>query len=108
LKPLHDSLLSILQKIESDGTFNQYAPIYRLIEQGHKEFHSYDLSAATDRLPIDLQVQVLSHLFDDQETAELWKTLLIDRDYSLSTKEFPQHNDNYRYAVGQPMGALSS
>lgn len=108
LKPLHSALFSLLGKIESDGTFHQYKPIKVLIEKGFKEFYSFDLSAATDRLPIDLQVQVLGCLFDNKEIGTLWKSLLVDRDYSLSTEEFPDANGEYRYAVGQPMGALSS
>jgi len=67
LKPLHDLLNSILKKIEQDGTFNQTAPLSKLT--GNYRV-SYDLSAATDRLPIDLQVQILS--------------LLIGQDLALS------------------------
>jgi hypothetical protein len=40
------------------------------MDKGIKEFYSYDLSAATDRLPIDLQVDVLEQLFNDRSTAE--------------------------------------
>jgi len=70
--------------------------------------YSYDLSAATDRLPIELQVDLLSLLFGNRETAEAWKGLLVDRDYKLDSLEFPQANGVYKYSVGQPMGALSS
>jgi len=39
--------------------------------------------------------------------ADVWARLLVDRDYVLpKTKYAPQ--TNVRYAVGQPMGALSS
>jgi hypothetical protein len=81
-----------------------------LFDKGLKEMFSFDLSAATDRLPIDLQVQVLSFLYGDEETALLWKSLLVDRDYHLASNDpaFTQYNGAYRYAVGQPMGALSS
>lgn len=108
LAPLHSSLFSILRNIEQDGTFNQLAPVRKLMDKGLKEMYSYDLSAATDRLPIDLQVDILSLLYNNRETAEAWKALLIDRDYHLSNAEFPEANGVYRYAVGQPMGALSS
>jgi hypothetical protein len=38
----------------------------------------------------------------------LWKSLLVDRDYILSDPSFEGGSDSFRYAVGQPMGALSS
>nr|QHJ68502.1 RNA-dependent RNA polymerase [Botrytis cinerea mitovirus 6] len=101
LSPLHNALLDILKQIPQDGTFDQYKPVKRLIDKGCKDLFSFDLSAATDRLPIDIQVDVLSYLFDNRETAEAWRDLLIDRDYHLK-------DEKIRYSVGQPMGALSS
>jgi hypothetical protein len=70
LFPLHKALFSILRKIEQDGTFDQLLPVRKLMDKGLKEMYSFDLSAATDRLPIDLQVDLLSLLYDDRETAE--------------------------------------
>lgn len=61
-----------------DGTFDQLGPLKALTSRGLKELYSFDLSAATDRLPIDLQVQVLSELITP-DFAENWKSLLIDR-----------------------------
>lgn len=66
----------------------------------------YDLSAATDRLPIDLQVAVLRPLIG-AKAAGLWKRLLVDRDYILPGNE-QEGPMVLRYSVGQPMGALSS
>lgn len=71
LKPLHDALFDLLRRIETDGTFNQEAPLDRLVGLSRQAlldgrpgftFHCFDLSAATDRLPIDLQVDILSIL----------------------------------------------
>lgn len=58
------------------------------------------MSAATDRLPIETQVQVLSQ-FLPREVAEAWAKVLVGRDWWFA-------GETYRYAVGQPMGALSS
>jgi hypothetical protein len=66
-----------------------------------KKSFGYDLSAATDRLPIDIQVSVLKGFFGPL-LAEKWKDLLVGREYILDN----QHK--LSYAVGQPMGALSS
>jgi hypothetical protein len=64
----------------------------------HTSLESLDLSDATDRLPIDVQVQVLNCLgFPGQMWADL-----LNRDW-LTPK-----GGLIRYAVGQPMGAYSS
>jgi hypothetical protein len=64
LKPLHLSLFNILKKIPMDGTHDQEAPLKRLISNAPSGtmFHSYDLSAATDRLPLLVQSQILNIL----------------------------------------------
>lgn len=61
LAPLHKYLFSILRKIPMDGTFNQLAPIHRLLKRERKGLYSLDLSAATDRLPVRLQARLLDH-----------------------------------------------
>lgn len=122
LLPLHKSLFALLKKIPNDGTFNQGAPLRDLLSRigPDRECFSFDLSAATDRLPVDLQVQILSMLTGSSELAGHWKSLLVGRDYVLSRRllssnkisnpvGFPEEGDlSLRYAVGQPMGALSS
>lgn len=46
-----------------DGTFNQLRPIHRLLKMSKvKGLYSLDLSAATDRLPVSLQGELLNHL----------------------------------------------
>jgi len=58
---------------------------------------SLDLTAATDRLPVDVQAQILNIL---GYPGTLWK-LVLDREWN--TTDGP-----IRYSVGQPMGAYSS
>jgi hypothetical protein len=69
-KPLHLSIFSLLRRIEMDGTFDQLSPCKRLVDFYKlgliDEFYSYDLSAATDRLPIQIQTDILSVLFGSQ------------------------------------------
>lgn len=100
LRPLHDALFSLLRKIKQDGTFDQLMPLKVLMDKGLTEFYSYDLTSATDRLPIDLQVQILGYLVSPT-FANDWKQLLCGRDWWFKDQPL-------RYAVGQPMGALSS
>jgi hypothetical protein len=111
MKPLHDLLFATLAHIPQDGTFNQERPLKlllsKLTQEGCQEVASLDLSAATDRLPVALQVVVLRFLIGDS-LATLWRKLLVDRDYYLMGNGTDRKSENLRYAVGQPMGALSS
>jgi hypothetical protein len=68
------------------------------------------LSAATDRLPISIQVEILIPLIGE-ERALAWRDLLVGRDYHYVEPSLQKTSDNaqqIRYATGQPMGALSS
>jgi hypothetical protein len=53
LSPLHEALFALLRKIPNDGTFDQEASIKRSQAKAIKAkcAYSFDLSAATDRLP---------------------------------------------------------
>nr|UPW42242.1 MAG: putative RNA dependent RNA polymerase [Xinjiang mito-like virus 75] len=110
LSNLHDGLLKILFLIPQDGTYDQHKPVRALLDKGIKTLYSFDLSAATDRLPIDLQGRIISLLFENNDAGRLWIDLLINRDYVLDSKDplFKDSNGTYRYSVGQPMGCLSS
>nr|WAY16589.1 putative RNA-dependent RNA polymerase [Rhizoctonia solani mitovirus 112] len=105
LYPLHEFIMEQLRGIPQDGTFNQTKPLGALV--GSKELYSYDLTAATDRLPITLQVRILSVLFGGR-FAEAWSTLLVNRSYGFRQMGYDKWHGTYKYAVGQPMGAYSS
>jgi hypothetical protein len=62
LYPIHKYIFKLLRRIPMDGTFNQLRPLGR-IPWGQVPLFSLDLSAATDRLPIDLQVPILDYIF---------------------------------------------
>lgn len=108
LRPIHQHTFDILKQIPNDGCFDQGKPLKRLMSKGLKDLWSFDLSAATDRFPIDFQVQVLSLMYN-QDIANDWKNLLVNRPY-INTKirsDNPYDKLVY-YSVGQPMGAYSS
>ena len=113
MKPLHDWIFSRLRVIVTDGTFNQIGPVRALLdaceELNIRSLYSYDLSAATDRLPVDLQVDLLSEIMGNK-LALLWKGLLVSRPYRLPkiAKSYNLGFNEVKYEVGQPMGALSS
>jgi hypothetical protein len=57
-----------LKRIPNDGTFDQVASIKRASEKSlvSKCSFGYDLTAATDRLPLSLQISLLSSLFSNE------------------------------------------
>jgi len=105
---LHNYLMDVLNNIPNDGSKDHGAAFVRATQKAVKFncCYGYDLSAATDRLPISLQAKIIGSLFSD-EFAIAWSNLLVGRPYYLFNKDdndfFPFH-----YAVGQPMGAKSS
>jgi hypothetical protein len=106
LEPLHSAILSFLKDLETDGTFDQLKPIYRLA--GSKEsWSSLDLSAATDRLPLDFQRDVISS-FTNEYTGNLWSNLMKFDLWTSSYSRYCDRMTRLSYSVGQPMGAYSS
>jgi len=123
MQPVHKLLTSILKSLPNDGTSNQTLSYERArkksIEAGCS--YGYDLSAATDRLPISIQVSILAGLFeaigvkpvDSLRLASLWRDILTSRQFyvpqppkgTVVPEGTPSH---VSYEVGQPMGALSS
>jgi len=104
LTPLHDTIFHFLERIEMDGTFNQDAVaerVRRFTAIPDNSIFSYDLTAATDRLPISLQERVLTVLLGPS-LAKNWVRILTNRDY------FTADGKPLRYGAGQPMGAKSS
>jgi len=154
MRPLHDAIFSILRVIPQDGTFNQPKPaeilkdyLVRRLSEGRPVWvYSIDLSAATDRLPISVQIPLISKVYSifgfgfwqdtSRRLGELWAEILVGREFLLRWRDPPKRvkaprrifpsglkvirgNDyipkkgelrevRVHYAVGQPMGALSS
>jgi len=103
-KPLHDVISDILKRIPEDGTFDQNKPVKLMLSKiknpRYQTVVSSDLSAATDRLPVALQRDILLVL---GLPGNIWEHIL-NRPYLVS-RPFPQL---VTYSVGQPMGVLSS
>jgi len=110
MKPLHEALFEILSLIPQDGTTDQLAPVRRLIDTKPKgPYYSYDLTAATDRLPLIVQMTILSK-FMTSHGANLWASMLVGRHYDYVYKPIKGKTQigTVAYGAGQPMGALSS
>jgi hypothetical protein len=122
MKPIHDMIFSILRYLPTDGTFDQTRPVERLrwLSTFNRWYYSIDLSAATDRLPILLQIPLMRELLrwgglpEPEKAAQEWADLLVKREYSVvipRERGFDIPDDlpaSVTYSVGQPMGALSS
>jgi len=114
LAPLHQALFSLLRLIPNDGTFDQDESIrrsqFKAVEAGCA--YSFDLTAATDRLPASLSAQLIECIFNRDGMGESWLNLMTDRNFCFNSKVAEKlkldPNQVYRYAVGQPMGGLSS
>lgn len=143
LKPLHSEIFNTLRSVPNDGTHEQNLTLRKFVEDWKqrkiKRIYSFDLTAATDRMPLEAQKIVLSQ-FVSFGTVELWGKLLVDRWYALPSTnwskvdgrllteqkitlekalaspnimvDYTPKGEPYikaiKYAVGQPMGALSS
>lgn len=72
MKPLHKALFDILRKLPNDGTFDQDASVTRSSVKAAAagKAYSFDLSAATDRLPVSLTASIIEGLFKIPGLAE--------------------------------------
>jgi len=103
LAPLHNILFSVLRKLPTDGTFDQLGRVKSfaqyLVRAEIKQVYSFDLTAATDRLPLSLQQVLLNCFFSDDRVPILWANLLVDRWYKL-----PRLNGDYRATICSKLG----
>jgi hypothetical protein len=126
LKPLHDAIFRLLQVIPADGTFDQAKPLDRLLERQRKlrqgrmtsavkkttSLFSFDLSSATDRLPVIFQRWLLEPVITIAGASH-WVTFLVGRSYFAPNRpdvglRTTMGGISVKYGAGQPMGALSS
>jgi hypothetical protein len=66
LFPLHRLLQGVLHPIKEDATFDQIgrmeSKLTEIAAKGGRKAFSFDLSSATDRLPVNLQIMILTPL----------------------------------------------
>lgn len=105
LRPLHILLNKMLRRIPNDCTFNQGNFLSLELNKTSNSYHSIDLTAATDRMPIALQKRVIG-IFIGSELADAWERILIDHPFYLKRPD--KVETTIKYVVGQPMGAYSS
>nr|UUW21438.1 MAG: RNA-dependent RNA polymerase [Guiyang mito-like virus 1] len=103
LKPIHEWAYRSLSKIRQDGTYshNNIAKLAKRLNGAGLRAWWFDLSAATDRFPALLQRDLLKQILGEP-IAQAWYTLISRREF------VHKGHSGIVYAVGQPMGALSS
>lgn len=100
LKPFHDSVMKFLGTLPEDFT-NQNKDFVTHLRKGSGPYHSFDLTARTDRFPLDFQVRVVSAMIG-KEKRMAWKHILVN--YPFRTPK----GDEIFFRRGQPLGAYSS
>lgn len=86
LRPIHNGVFDMLRQIPFDATFDQRGSVSRfndaLCYLNIKNVYSFDLTAATDRLPLIIQTLLISYFIGEKE-ALAWNNFLADRWFSL-------------------------
>jgi hypothetical protein len=100
LKPIHKVLEGILRRIPEDCTFDQSAWYTKLPLKC--TYYSFDLTNATDRLPVKQQKDIIELIFG-HKVANAWEDILVNYcfPHKVTSREV-------KYSTGQPMGAYSS
>jgi len=101
LKPIHQYLMNkVLARMPCDGSFG-----HDVLGNKVKNFTKrqglfcFDLTAATDRFPLSIQIAALKPLLGDR--VHEWSQLMTNRTFAFRGKPI-------NYTVGQPMGLLTS
>jgi hypothetical protein len=105
MTPLHDTLFDLLKSIPEDATFDQDAAsdvIREWTSNPAAELNSFDLTAATDRLPLSLQGRILNNMLGMDAIGHHWVNIFANRTY------YDVDNLPVKYSVGGPMGSKSN
>jgi len=99
LSCLHDAFMKGLDRLKGDVTYRQ-DEIPKLIKGLGNRLYSSDMTAFTDRFPIELETEVVKAAYGC-EISELWKQVISER-------TFYHPKGDVKYQCGNPMGLLSS
>lgn len=110
LKPFHNSLFKVLRRISQDCTFDQGSFRSKMDDYRDRNlikgsYHSIDLTAATDRFPIEFICAVLCGYYP-KDTIAQWREIMVGYPFTWKGSGMPQ--GDIKYSVGNPMGFYSS
>lgn len=100
LEPIHSACFTFLKSFKRDATFDQTKVLNDFVNdlksRGITRVFSFDLSSATDRLPLTVQSAILSALYGT-DLGEPWASLLVDRWYQIPYPEWNPAAVSCRY-----------
>jgi hypothetical protein len=114
LKPIGKRLFNLLRSKKlslSDCTFNHNMVSERIsshLKDKRKQCFSFDLTCATDRLPVSITTSVLSMIWHSEECANNWFDLVATDMFHVPVGASKAMNNSVLYGAGQPMGLNSS
>ncbi|KAI5664245.1 hypothetical protein M9H77_23568 [Catharanthus roseus] len=82
LRPFHEWAMLVLKRIPMDRTFNQRAPLRRLV--GATDCYSYDLSTTMDRWPLRIIFRTVIYLFDRSFASAAINNCLANNNFLLA------------------------
>lgn len=102
LKPLGDTLYSLLRTLPWDCTHDHHKPVVPLQEHltSGQTVHSVDLSSATDYFPLEVQLVVLRSLVGDHPSIDLFS--------EISRSKWKSSIGEIVWKQGQPLGLYPS
>lgn len=113
--PLHKAMEKVLKSFPQDATFDQEGKVKEFSGRPYEKFWSFDLTSATDLIPQQLYIPMMSVLLGSLEGAELWLKILTGRLFRYERRPrkgetlLPEECETFpKYTRGQPMGAKSS
>lgn len=106
LKPVHEFLMDVLRKLPSDGTFHQTGPLKYIVNK--RKYYSYDLSAATDRMPLRCLFYVMEYLFGRSYASAVVNSTLACHRFEVPFVKGKDGVSGVSFVTGQPLGFLSS
>jgi len=108
LKPFADYMFDLLSSLKGDCTFSQGQKSREIKSRilNSESSWSFDLTQATDRLPVEVIQVVIEYLFGEKVAHHYLNVLVRSRDFKFS---MPNKRTQYlKYGSGQPMGLNSS
>jgi hypothetical protein len=114
-KPIHLCIFEILRLIPTDSTFDQEGGVRRIVSVGGDRLRSFDLSSATDRLPLHIQVPVVFVLAcicglspaTAEELSSAWAEIIRKTQFTFANRTSGKIR-TLNYNCGHPMGTYSS
>lgn len=102
LKPIGDAIYKLARRLPWDCTHDQSLPFQTLQDHLSKRaiVHSVDLSSATDRFPLSIQIDLLKAVFGPCKDVELIET--------LSRSVWTFLGSEISWSTGQPLGLFPS